>query len=291
MTKTDDALLVAVERMTKPIRTQLVQTNRAGIRCKSEITLPSLLEQLRDAIVGGIGHHAGGSGSDRLPFDADAACLYRRIALTINQWADYWTGTALYANPEAALSAWHLSFSNAHRAGIVTDLRKAWFTSQLVEWGMQIEAKFDPATRVELAVTIREPVMEPVTVRRVDRDTGERVKVPVLDEAGEPVMRQAVDRSGEPRLRVVRVQPASCPECGERHATDMRTADRIPALAVEFHTAQSALEAKMVGMCRFCGETWEGDAAVAKLIQEVDAEETRLNTRPELCGNSLELLQ
>lgn len=277
MTKTENELLDAVDALTLPRTTKIPQANEAGIWCISEVEHTARLAHLRAAIVGGIGSHAGGSGEDRLPFDAGALALYTEIESAVSAWYVSLTGKSVHLLPETTLRQWYLAFDNAYRAGQVPDEERFVRTQLLGRWAKQIDGKFEPRKRIELTVTIREPVMVPVVRYRAD-ENGYRVPVTLRNEDGTPQLRQKLHyRTKEPLTRVVERRPATCPECKENTAHDPKTGDKILALILEYRDESFRTVEHATITCRSCEATWEGGPGCRAVSWEIEQEEIRLN--------------
>lgn len=274
---TENELLNAVDALTAPRKTKVVQSNAAGIMCVSDVPHTPRLQHLRESIIGGIGSHEGGSGEDRLPLDAGALALYTEIESDVSMWFVKLTGKPVYLTPEQTLRQWYIAFDKAHRAGEVGDAHRAGKVRSLTRWANQIDAKFDPRKTIELTVTIREPVLVPVVRYRVDKN-GYRVPIVQHNADGTPQMRVKHHwRTKEPLTRVVERRPASCPECGENTALDPKTGDKILALILEYRDESVATVDNAKITCRFCETTWEGGSGCRAVSWEIDQEEIRLN--------------
>lgn len=143
-------LLDAVDALTLPYTTKILQSNDAGIHCVSTITHTPRLAHLRAAIVGGIGSHGGSSNEPRLPFDAGALALYDEIEAEVGRWFVAATASAVFPSPEQTLRRWYLAFHDADQKGQVTDESRWEHTGRLQAWARQIDAKFDPPHVLEL---------------------------------------------------------------------------------------------------------------------------------------------
>jgi len=273
-----DPLLDAVDRLTRPRSSWVLQANEAGIQCRSEVKHDPLLQQLREAVVGGIGSHAGSSaGHERLPFDAGALKLYSEIEDALTVMFVELVQEPVYLELERTARQWYLAYSNKVRAGQVPDSDVADTLNQLERWAHQIEGKFDPPQKLELTVAVRETVMKPKTRRRVDKETGESWRETVLDDHGQPIMVPKVDRNNKPIVRIVRRQPATCPRCGENFAFDPSTGDKILALVVEYREeGQSTIEHGS-GFCRSCEHIWKAGTGMRELAWAIEQEEKALN--------------
>lgn len=138
----DDALLIAVEALTKPIRSKVMQ--EAVLRT---VELPPLLIQLRDAIAGSVG--IGGSGSlanERNMLDGDALYRFSIISSTVGDWARMAGVAAIKNDPVATLQAWHLAYT-ANPVGLDSE---RFYIREMRSWAGQIKAKLDPPRTQDL---------------------------------------------------------------------------------------------------------------------------------------------
>jgi hypothetical protein len=133
-------LLYAVEALTKPQTSAVIQTNDAGITCKTRSVLPSLLDQLEAAIRSSMGGEVTSGAS--LAFEGsplNIAALYEAVKIT-SQIGDWCRGAGLVAtrDPVHDLKAWH----------VATLARVGWDDSanvkQLQKWAHTIESLLDP---------------------------------------------------------------------------------------------------------------------------------------------------
>lgn len=270
-------LLAAVDALTLPYTTKVMQSNDAGVHCITTIEHTPRLQQLRESIVGGIGSHGAASNEPRLPFDAGALALYDAIEATIGAWFVDLTGKPVYPSPEQTLRQWYIAFNDADQKGDVPDMDRWERTAQIRTWARQIDGKFDPIKQIELTVSIREPLMVPV-VRYRTNDDGYRVPVPLRDETGTPLMQVKRHwRTKEPMSRLIERRPASCPECGENTAHDPKTGDKILALVLEYRDESVQTMDRAVIRCRSCDTVWEGAAGCRAVSWEIEQEERRLN--------------
>jgi hypothetical protein len=138
----DNPLLVAVEELTKPQRSKVMQ--EAVLRT---VELPPLLIQLRDAIAGSIG--IGGSGSlanERNMLDGDALYRFSLISSTIGDWARMAGSTAAKNDPVATLQSWYVAYT----AKPVELDSERFYLRELRSWAGQIRAKLDPPRSKDL---------------------------------------------------------------------------------------------------------------------------------------------
>ena len=103
-------LLDAVEALTKPRKSKVVQSNAAGITCTSVVVLPSLLEQLDQSISSSMGRSTAGASlaSQSSPLDTGALFEAMKITSQIEQWC---RGVGVRATRSAAvdLPAWYVA--------------------------------------------------------------------------------------------------------------------------------------------------------------------------------------
>ncbi|MCA0217939.1 MAG: zinc-ribbon domain-containing protein [Actinobacteria bacterium] len=261
----ENYLLAAVQKLTVPYTSKVMQSNDAGITCISEVEHEPLLVTLRDAVVGGIGSHAGSSSSarERIPFDAGAMELFDDISRQVNEWYLSLEEQKEHLHLHTRLGRWYLDYENRRRAGKVTDDADALVTRVVEGWVRRIEGMFDPPSVIELTEEHWVPVMVPKTrVRVID---GERVKETVLDAEGKAVMKPKLNALKEPVLRLVDTDPAVCPSCGATYAIDPKTGDRITALVVEYRELGEETVDQSNGVCRSCGTIWHGGSGVRAL--------------------------
>jgi len=264
-------LLDAYQALAQPRKVVYEQVNAAGIGCRSEVVLESLIAQLRAAIVGGIGSKgAAGDGKARLPFDAGALAIYDEIEDTSVAWLLEVDRRPPYESPEANLAAWYLAYSRMpNPAGVdpAGEAREREWVRRLRGWATRVQAMFDPPTRREVTESWREPIVDAFGVQRTKR---KRV-LEVVD--GVPTARYVQ----EPQFRVT-TRPARCPHCGERWAFNRDTGDRISALVMEFrladeHDAEAGVVAtfrSIEAACRFCTRRWEGRDGVRAMESAID---------------------
>lgn len=147
---TQNDLLDAVDALSLPRTSKVMQSNDAGIMCVTTINHDPRLQHLRSAIVGGIGSHAGGSNEPRLPFDAGSLALYTEIETAISTWFVDLMQKPVYLTPEQTLRQWYIGFHDAYLKGAVTDEERYEYTKTLRKWAHQIDSKFDPPRKLEL---------------------------------------------------------------------------------------------------------------------------------------------
>jgi hypothetical protein len=139
----ESPLLEALEALTDPVRTKLIQDGAVGSGLAGQKTvtveLPPLLTQLEEAIRGTIG--IGGSGSlahQRNMLDADALLRFSQISSQIMDWARMAGASVTKGNPVATLRAWYAKFTAGSHSSEV------WHTGMMLGWAEQIKEKLDP---------------------------------------------------------------------------------------------------------------------------------------------------
>ena len=248
MTRSDaDFLLDAVHALTRPRTVKWIQENAHGISCTNSAVQDALLDQLRDAVVGGIGSKGGGGGEGgtRLPFNAGALELYDEIEREMGEEYHRVTNRAEFGSPQKNLDAWMLAVINARRTREgVTEHYEKWWTRQLETWAHKIRAMFDPSILIEISEDFHEPI---------------------VDDFGQPKL----DRKKQPRIRKT-TRPAACPKCGERHAFDPTTGDQITALVLRYFNRDGEVLDGAVAQCRFCQHMWAGEGGMRQLRQALE---------------------
>ena len=228
-------LLTAVDALTLPSVVKVKQSDgdREWVTpCRQD----PLLIQLRDAVAGGIGSHAGASAArERMPIDAGALELWGHIEGVVSSW--YW------AIPDARMSrrevkmrsgvdvstrlrVWYVHHANQVRAGKVSQFTDLEVTRKVEGWVSKIRGTFDPPIRLELT---------------------------------ELVDGQSV--------------PVKCPECGERFAFDPMSGDRVTAVVVEYRELGEETLDRAVGSCRSCSALWRGRSSLRALRWLLDSGE------------------
>lgn len=171
-------LLDAVDKLTLKDTSRVMQANEAGISCVSEVVHEPLLIQLREAVVGGIGKHAGSSAArERLPFDAGALRLFDDIVKQVNAWYLTTPKPVEERHLEDRLRDWYQDFENRRRAGRVSEAAEADAIRIVEGWQRSIEAMFDPPVRLELTTEC------PLCGERFahDKATGDRVTAIIIE--------------------------------------------------------------------------------------------------------------
>ncbi|WP_213816197.1 hypothetical protein [Glaciihabitans sp. dw_435] len=142
----DNYLLDAVDALTKPVRSKVIQDSPDAAMPGTSVAtveLPSLLDQLDEAIRGTIG--IGGSGSlanERNMLNNDALHRFVTISSMIKDWAravkiPVKTGDL----PGPMLRAWFIAFTAAGQPSLEAE---RFYSRQMNGWAAQISAMFDP---------------------------------------------------------------------------------------------------------------------------------------------------
>jgi hypothetical protein len=130
-------LLDAVDRLTKPRTSKVVQQNDAGITCTSTVELPSLLEQLDASIASSMGGNTSGASlaSERVPLDTGALFEAMKVTTQIEQWCRL-IGVQPKRRPADDLRAWYVA--TLQKPG-----PREFEVKQLGKWAHAIEALLD----------------------------------------------------------------------------------------------------------------------------------------------------
>lgn len=141
---TDNELLDAVDALTKPRTSKVVQQNDAGITCTSPVELPPLLEQLEASIRSSMGKGTSGAS---LAFEAaplNTAALFEAMKITnqIEQWCRQ-VNVKATRQPASDLRAWYV-------ATLTTDEAREFEAKQLRKWARTIESLLDPPREKDL---------------------------------------------------------------------------------------------------------------------------------------------
>lgn len=151
MPERTNELLEALEALTNPVRTKVIQDGPVGQLVAGQhvatVELPPLLHQLVEAIGGSIG--IGGSASlanERNMLDADALYKFTLINTQVTDWARMAGATITRGDPTATLRSWYVAYA-ASRPELASE---RFYTSKMRQWATQIEDKLDPARVREL---------------------------------------------------------------------------------------------------------------------------------------------
>lgn len=133
----------AVAELTAPVVSHVPQINDEGTWLKTTtVWLPSLLDQLSEAITSTIGGQGNGSTlkNARQIIDSDALFMFMRIKSQITDWCN---GVGVRAGKDAAenLMLWsdHVDVEDGR-----------FYARTMREWANQIRAKLDPPKRREI---------------------------------------------------------------------------------------------------------------------------------------------
>jgi hypothetical protein len=150
----DNPLLLAVEALTKPQRTKVLQDTTEvpwapGTTTKlATVELPSLLEQLQESINATIG--IGGSGSlanERNMLNNDALHRFMQITSLIGDWARLAGAPQQRGTPPGtALRAWYAKYSQT----MPTLDAERFYIRQMTAWAQQIAAMYEPPKTPDL---------------------------------------------------------------------------------------------------------------------------------------------
>lgn len=134
-------LLDAIDTLTKPVRRKVIQDAEGDTTTKTvTVILPSLLEQLDQAILGAVG--IGGSGalaSERNALDFGALEKLREIRDKVNGWARM-ANVPPRDDAGETLRAWFVAFNLRATSPEVATV----YVREMRAWAAQIEAKLDP---------------------------------------------------------------------------------------------------------------------------------------------------
>lgn len=201
-------LLTAVDALTLPSVVKVKQSD-GDREWTTDCRQDALLIQLRDAVAGGIGSHAGSSlARERIPVNADALELFQSIAADVSKWYLTVPGRRGGLVLTDRLRGWYVHHANEVRAGKVSQFTDLEVTRKVEGWVSKIRGTFDPPIRLELTEVI-DGRMVPVACPAADcgerfafdRRTGDQVIALVVEyrELGVETLDQAV---------------ASCRACG-----------------------------------------------------------------------------
>jgi len=140
-------LLSAIDALTLPIKSKVVQQNDAGITCTSPVELPPLLVQLDNAIRSSMGKGTSGAS---LAFEAaplNTVALFEAMKITeqIEQWCRIVKVKAT-RQPATDLRAWYVA-----RLAMADDpAGNTFHTKQLEKWARTIGSLLDPPREKDL---------------------------------------------------------------------------------------------------------------------------------------------
>lgn len=106
----DNPLLLAVEDLTKPRNSKVVQQNEAGITCTSPVELPSLLDQLELSIQSSMGGSMSGASLAFEGAPLNTAALFEAMKITsqIGSWC-HSAKVVATRQPAVDLKAWYVA--------------------------------------------------------------------------------------------------------------------------------------------------------------------------------------
>jgi hypothetical protein len=147
----DNPLLDAVDNLTKPIRSKVIQDGPAGTGVAGQTTatveLPPLLDQMLEAIRSSMGGTTSGASlaHESSPLDTDALFKMMKIASEIRSWCTMAKITPT-GDPGENLRAWYVA-----KLATPMDVEHDRFhVKQMTGWAEQIKAKLDPWREREL---------------------------------------------------------------------------------------------------------------------------------------------
>lgn len=150
-TDTENPLLLALEALTDPVRTKVIQDGPVGSGLEGQktvqVVLPSLLTQLDDSIRSSLG---SGSAGGKLAFEGailNTAALFTAMKIS-SQIRDWCAGLKVIPVKDSAkdLRAWYV----ARMAKAQDDSLERAQVKQLHSWAAQIRALLDPPRERDL---------------------------------------------------------------------------------------------------------------------------------------------
>jgi len=153
------ALLDAVDALTLPTTARVDQ----GGGHPTVIKHAPLLDQLEAAVAGGIGSHAGASAyRERMPLNADAMRLIDDVSSVVMVWHLRLSSSVRFGSLAVRVRAWYV----LHLGSVTSEHTDKAYAGVLEGWQKEVEALFDPPTRLE--------VTAPCPMCGVRRSTDER---------------------------------------------------------------------------------------------------------------------
>jgi hypothetical protein len=146
-TEEHDDLLDAIDKLTAPIRTKIMQDGLDHPRMVT-VTRPPLLQQLEEAVAGSL-VGIGGSGSlpnERNVLDSDALLRFLTIKSLIGDRARAVKSPVYPQDPAHTLRAWYVAFMSTPRGTATV----RFYEGKTKSWVTQIEEKLDPPRIREL---------------------------------------------------------------------------------------------------------------------------------------------
>lgn len=140
--KPENLLLDAVDALTNPVWSKVIQEDmlRPSGTKTIRIELPSLLEQLDEAIRGTMGGGGGSLPSERNLLDSDALFRLIKISSMIGDWARAAGAVVVKDDAGTTLRNWYVSYS----VKLSSMESERFYIGKLNAWAHQIEAKLDP---------------------------------------------------------------------------------------------------------------------------------------------------
>lgn len=154
-----DPLLDVIDKLT----IEHIETTRLDDGTNHYERHDGLIKQLRDAIASNLGGGSAGGKDprERIPLDGDAMVKYDQIETAIGErFRALGQGVpGLY--PEDTLRVWYRTFTNAYRAGQVSDAGYDDELRTMEGWARIITEKLSPPTPLELLDTDGQPAVCP----------------------------------------------------------------------------------------------------------------------------------
>lgn len=139
-------LLGAVDALTKPIISRVIQTNDAGITCTepTKVELPSLLDQLLASIQSSMGGSTSGASLafEGAPLNTSALFEAMKITAQIDSWC-HAVGIVATHQPAHDLRAWYAMT-------LARPETREFETKHLEQWKRTIESLLDPPRQKDL---------------------------------------------------------------------------------------------------------------------------------------------
>lgn len=152
MTNEPDPLALAILRLARPFKVPTLQ-GEGEEQWLTVVVHPPLLTQLRGAVVGGTGPHAGSGTSDpraRLPFDPGAQALYDNIERIVTTWYVKAGLPAVGYGLEGMVEEWARAYRAEETAGRLPEGSYVRRAARVEAWCEAIEALFDPPVLVPI---------------------------------------------------------------------------------------------------------------------------------------------
>ena len=140
-------LLDAIDQLTKPTRSAVLQSNEAGIICTetTRIELPSLLDQLDNSIRSSMGGNSSGASLAFQGSPLNTAALFEAMKI-MSELGSWCRGANLTPGktPAGNLQAWHVATLSR------VDWDDSWYVKQLHKWAGTITALLNPPREKDL---------------------------------------------------------------------------------------------------------------------------------------------